>query len=199
MDCMGLTGSGTTYITFEDVKVPVENLLGKENQGFKIVMNNFNHERMGTNMSACRFARLCYEEAFKYACKRETFGKKLIEHPVIRFKLANMIKKVESTHALIESVTFQLKNMSHSEAQQKLGGITALLKSQATETYEYCTREASQIFGGLAYTKGGQGGVIERLFREARVFTVFAGSEEIMLDLGVKQALRTYIESQAKL
>lgn len=53
-------------------------------------------------MSACRFARVCYEEAFKYACKRETFGKKLIEHPVIRNKLAHMIKKIESTHALIE-------------------------------------------------------------------------------------------------
>eukprot|EP01127_Copromyxa_protea_P002845 TRINITY_DN12779_c0_g1_i1.p1 TRINITY_DN12779_c0_g1~~TRINITY_DN12779_c0_g1_i1.p1 ORF type:complete len:541 (+),score=167.05 TRINITY_DN12779_c0_g1_i1:146-1624(+) len=199
MECMGLTGSGTTFISFEDVKVPVGNLLGKENQGFRIVMHNFNHERMGVNMSAVRFARVCYEEAFKYACKRETFGKKLIEHPVIRTKLANMIKKIESTHALIEVVTYQLKLMSHKEAAIKLGGITALLKSQCTETYEYCTREASQIFGGLAYTKGGQGGTVERLFREARVFTVFAGSEEIMLDLGVKQALREYTDSLAKL
>src|SRR4051794_32312629 len=53
--------------------------------------------RMGMSMGACAFARLCYDEAFKYTCKRETFGKKLIEHPVIRAKLANMIKKVEST------------------------------------------------------------------------------------------------------
>jgi len=198
MECMGLTGSGTTFITFEDVRVPVGNLLGVHNQGFKIIMNNFNNERMGTNMSANRFSRLAYEEAFKYACKRETFGKKLIEHPVIRAKLANMIKKIESTHALIELITYQQTKMSHHEAQVKLGGITALLKSQATETYEYCVREASQIFGGLAYTKGGQGGKIERLFREARVYTVFAGSEEIMLDLGVKQAMRLY-EAQAKL
>lgn len=82
--------------------------------------------------------------------------------------------------------------MSHEEASLRLGGMTALAKSQATETFEFCAREASQIFGGAAYTKGGQGGKIERLFREARVFTVFAGSEEVMLDLGVRQAARLY-------
>ncbi len=58
---MGITASGTTYITFEDVKVPVANLLGKVNDGFKIIMNNFNHERMGVNITANRFARVCYE------------------------------------------------------------------------------------------------------------------------------------------
>jgi len=190
MACMGLTASGTTYITFEDVLVPVGNLLGKVNDGFKIIMNNFNHERMGVNISANRFARVCYEEAFKYAMKRETFGKKLIEHPVIRDKLGQMLKKITCTHAALEDVSYQLTKMSHAEANAKLGGITALLKSQATETFEFCAREASQIFGGLAYTKGGQGGKIERLFREARVYTVFAGSEEIMIDLGVRQAMR---------
>jgi len=76
MECMGLTASGTTFITFEDVKVPVGNLLGTVDQGFKIIMHNFNHERMGTNISAIAFSRVCYEEAFKFACKRETFGKK---------------------------------------------------------------------------------------------------------------------------
>jgi alkylation response protein AidB-like acyl-CoA dehydrogenase len=58
--------------------------------------------RMLMNIHANRFARSCYEEAFKYACKRETFDKKLIEHPVIREKLAHMIKRIESTHALLE-------------------------------------------------------------------------------------------------
>jgi len=192
MSCMGLTASGTTYITFEDVLVPVENIIGEINKGFKIIMHNFNHERMIVNIQANRFARVCYEEAFKYACKRETFDKKLIEHPVIREKLAHMIKKIESTHALLESITYQLTIMSHDEASVRLGGITALAKSQATETFEFCAREASQIFGGAAYTKGGQGGKIERLFREARVYSVFAGSEEVMLDLGVRQAARQY-------
>lgn len=88
MDCMGVHGSGTTYITFEDVRVPVENLVGAENAGFKVIMTNFNHERMGIIIQCSRFARVCYEEAIKYANKRTTFGKKLIDHPVIRMKVA---------------------------------------------------------------------------------------------------------------
>lgn len=85
MDCQGVWASGTTYINFEDVKVPVENLIGKENQGFKVIMTNFNHERLGIIIQANRFSRVCYEEALKYACKRKTFGKKLIDHPVCAF------------------------------------------------------------------------------------------------------------------
>ena len=77
----------STYITFEDVKVPVENLIGKENQGFRVIMTNFNHERVGIIIQCTRFARVCYEESMKYANKRKTFGKKLIEHPVIRLKV----------------------------------------------------------------------------------------------------------------
>lgn len=67
MDCQGVWSSGTTYITFEDVKVPVENLIGKENQGFKVIMTNFNHERIGIIIQCLRFSRVCYEESMKYA------------------------------------------------------------------------------------------------------------------------------------
>jgi len=198
MDCMGLMGSGTAVVTFEDAKVPVEYRVGEPDQGFKLIMFNFNHERMVVVIKANRFARVCYEEAFKYALKRETFGKKLIDHPVIRGKLAHMIRLIETTHALIESVLYQLNNMSHTEARERLGGLTALLKTQATHTFEFCAREASQIFGGLAYTRSGQGEKVERLFREARAFTVFAGSEEVMLDLGVRMAV-TQWQKQSKL
>ncbi len=90
MQCSGVWSSGTTYITFEDVKVPVSNLIGVENQGFLYVMYNFNHERWATAVQAIRFSRVCLEEALKYSLKRETFGKKLIEHPVIRLKMAHV-------------------------------------------------------------------------------------------------------------
>jgi len=189
---MGLSGSGTSYVTFEDVHVPVSNLLGKENQGFQIIMHNFNHERLQVIVSSNRLARVCYEEAFAYAHKRHTFGKKLSDHPVIRDKLANMIRQIESTHAMTESVVYQIQKMAPEESAKKLGGVISLLKVQSTRQFEYCAREASQIFGGLAYTKGGQGGKIERLFREARVYTVFAGSEEIMIDFAARQAIREY-------
>lgn len=68
MDCSGMFGSGTSYITFEDVKVPKANLIGKLNEGFKYVMHNFNHERLGIVMQANRLARVCIEEALK-VCK----------------------------------------------------------------------------------------------------------------------------------
>ena len=67
MKCSGVWSSGTTYITFEDVYVPVENLIGVENKGFKSIMFNFTHERMGIVIQSTRFARICLEEAIKYA------------------------------------------------------------------------------------------------------------------------------------
>jgi len=84
MKCTGSWASGTTYINFEDVKVPRSNILGEENKGFKLMMFNLNHERWYVAALACRNARTCLEEAVLYAQKRKTFGKKLIEHQAIR-------------------------------------------------------------------------------------------------------------------
>merc|ERR1719442_148158 len=80
--------------------------------------------------------------------------------------------------------------MNKQEANLKLGGTTALLKVHCTKIFEYCAREAAQIFGGLSYTRGGQGEKIERLNREVRAMAVPGGSEEIMLDLGVRQTTK---------
>jgi len=80
--------------------------------------------------------------------------------------------------------------MKKEEANVRLGGSIALLKAHASQTMEFCAREASQIFGGLAYTRGGQAEKVERLYREVRAYAIPAGSEEILLDLGVRQAMR---------
>lgn len=192
MDCQGVWASGTTYVTFEDVKVPVENLLGKQNQGFKVIMTNFNHERMGIIIQCVRFARVCYEESVKYAHKRKTFGKRLIDHPVIRLKLAHMARQIEASSAWLENLMFQCQAMDETEAMLKLGGAIAGLKAQATTTFEFCAREASQIFGGLSYSRGGQGAKVERLYRDVRAYAIPGGSEEIMLDLSIRQALRVH-------
>merc|ERR1712070_10582 len=181
-------GSGTTYITFDDVKVPKGNILGKEGKGFKYIMENFNHERFAICCMTNRFSRVCLEEAIKFANKRKTFGKTLIEHPVIRWKCAEMARMVEATHNWLENVTYQMNTMKGQEAMLKLGGQTALLKVQCTKVFEYCAREAAQVFGGLVYTRGGQGEKVEHLSREVRAMAVPGGSEEIMLDLGVRQA-----------
>ncbi|GAA5813212.1 hypothetical protein MFLAVUS_006686 [Mucor flavus] len=190
MKCSGVWPSGTAYITLEDVKVPKENLIGSENKGFKYIMHNFNSERMGIVIQANRFARVCVEESLKYAHKRKTFGKRLIDHPVIRNKLAHMIRQVEATHAWMESLAYQTIHMPAEIQAVRLGGPIALCKAQSTQTFEYCAREAAQIFGGLAYSRGGQGEKVERLYREVRAFAIPGGSEEIMLDLGVRQSVK---------
>jgi len=199
MKCSGVWSSGTSYITFEDVQVPKENLIGKENAGFKYIMYNFNQERLGIAIQATRFARVCYEEAMKYAHKRKTFGKRLVDHPVIRNKLAHMARQIEATYAWIEVLLNQMNCLSKKEANIRLGGPIALLKAQATQTFEFCAREAAQIFGGLAYSRGGQGEKVERLYREVRAYAIPGGSEEIMLDLGVRQAIKVSQMQGAKL
>merc|ERR1719160_2375292 len=190
MKCSGVWSSGTTYITFEDVKVPKGNLLGKENSGFKYIMENFNHERFGICAMTNRFSRVCLEESLKFATKRKTFGKTLVQHPVIRWKIAEMARMIEATHAWLEWCTYQMNTMGKMEANLKLGGHTALLKVQCTKVFEYCAREGAQIFGGLGYTRGGQGEKVERLAREVRAMAVPGGSEEVMLDLGVRQTTK---------
>ncbi|KAI7858091.1 acyl-CoA dehydrogenase/oxidase [Circinella umbellata] len=190
MNCSGVWSSGTAYVTFEDVKVPKVNLIGEENQGFRYIVANFNAERMGIVIQANRFARICIEESLKYAHKRKTFGKRLIDHPVIRNKLAHMIRQVEATHAWLEILAYQTVHMPLDLQPLRLGGNIALCKAQSTQTFEYCAREAAQIFGGLSYTRGGQGEKIERLYREVRAYAIPGGSEEIMLELGIKQSTK---------
>lgn len=94
--------AGTTFLSFEDVKVPVENLIGAENQGFKMIMTNFNHERLMIIYVAQRLARVCIEDAMRYAHKRKVFGKRLIDSEVIRNKFAHMARTVEAQQAWIE-------------------------------------------------------------------------------------------------
>ncbi|KAF4657162.1 hypothetical protein FOZ61_006437 [Perkinsus olseni] len=195
MDCQGVWSSGTTFVEFNDVKVPVENLLGKENEGFKVIMFNFNHERWGFVVQAVRFSRLLYEISFKYAQKRKTFGKALIEHPVIRWKLAEMARQIEGAQGWMESLTHQMCTMPPKQAVLMLGGPLALCKAHCTKMFEYCAREASQIFGGNAYTRSGLGEVVERLYRDVRALAIPGGSEEIMLDLAGEEVIASIIVS----
>ena len=143
MNCMGVWASGTSFITFDNVKVPVENLIGEENSGFKYIMHNFNHERWGFVVQANRFARVCYEEAFKYAHRRRTFGKPLIEHPVIRAKLADMVRQIDATHNQMENITYQMCTMTKEESAKALAGITALAKVQATKARPRVARRST--------------------------------------------------------
>lgn len=190
MKCTGVWASGTSFVTFDDVKVPKENLIGKENEGFKYIMYNFNHERWTFIVMCVRFSRLCYEEAFKYANKRKAFGTRLIENSVIRAKLGNMIRKIENASSWLEMITYQMTQMSHEEQNIKLSGPIALAKTDTTQMLEFCARESIQVFGGLGYSRGGQAEIPERLYRDCHALAIGGGSEEVLLDLGVRQSMK---------
>lgn len=101
-----------------------------------------------------------------------------------------MARQIEATAAWLDALIYQASTMGETEAMLRLGGPIAGLKAQSTVTFEFCAREASQIFGGLSYSRGGQGGKIERLYRDVRAYAIPGGSEEIMLDLSIRQSLK---------
>lgn len=177
--------SNTAFIAFDNVKVPVKNLIGQENRGFQDIMENFNHERWTLAATSNRYARVCLEDAIAYARTRTTFGKRLIDHQTIRHKLATMAGRTEALQSHIEQITYQMKSGVPDTA---LAGPIALLKVDCTKNMELCAREASQILGGASFVRGGHGERIERLYREVRVNAIGGGSEEILMDLGMKMA-----------
>lgn len=191
MRMQGSLCGGTTYISFEDVKVPAENLMGqREGDGFKQVLSNFNHERVMVVIQGLRFSRVCLEETIKYAAKREVSGATLLSRDLIQFKLAHCARQVEGLQNWLENVIFQMQNMDYATQNATLGGETALLKAHTSLVLELCSREANQIFGGLSYTKGGQGERVERIARDVTAFAIPAGSEDVLLMLGIRQAVK---------
>lgn len=186
------SSAGTAYITFENVKIPAENLMGKEGAGFKMVMANFNHERWVIAVSVVAAARVVIEECFKWATQRKVFGQPLMGQSVIREKLGKMVAAVESVDAYADLLTHQMNNMSYAEQNDKLGGPISLLKYQATRTAHLVADEAVQTFGGRGFTKTGMGRVVETFARTYKAGAVYGGSEEIMVDLGVRQAMKSY-------
>jgi acyl-CoA dehydrogenase len=153
--------SGTTFIELDDVRVPVENLIGVEGEGMKYIMNNFNHERMTIVIGITRQARVALSSAFEYVMKREAFGKTLMDQPVVRHRLAKCGAKLESMWAWIEQFAYQMSKMSKAEADIKLGGLTALAKAQAAKVLDDCARCSVLLFGGNGYTQSGQGEIAE--------------------------------------
>jgi len=181
--------AATAWVYFDDCYVPVENLMGKENAGFKLIMANFNHERWLICAGVMGGIRMILKECFLWCMQRKVFGKKLIEQPVIRNKLAKMIGAIESLEGYMEAVTYQMANMDQFAAMTELGGPTAILKYQTTRTMTLVVDEAVQLFGGRALTASGMGKNVEIIQRTYKFASILGGSEEIMADLGVRQAL----------
>lgn len=182
------SAAGTSLVIFEGVKVPVANLLGKENDGFRCIMHNFNHERWFIAVISVICARRCIEETMKWCVQRRAFGKPLISQPVIRAKLAKMLGNLESGSAYLDSLTYQMCNMDYKKQNMMLGGPIALLKLSTCTMNEDISNEAAQIFGGRGLTQGGMGKVVNK-YRMANQFNgILGGTNEVLGDLAVRQA-----------
>jgi acyl-CoA dehydrogenase len=167
---MGLHGSRTVQISFEDAKVPAENLLGEEGQGFKIAMANLDVGRIGIAAQSLGIAEAALEHATAYAKERIQFGKPIAEQQGVAFKLADMATAVEAAKLLVYRAAFLRSNglpCSKEASMAKLFASRAAMENAI---------EAVQIFGGNGYTEDYP---VERLFRDAKVCEIYEGTSEI--------------------
>jgi acyl-CoA dehydrogenase len=175
---MGWWASDTATLHFDNCRVPTGNLLGEEGMGFRIIMQNFNGERLTMAAGCIAAARVCLDDATDYAKQRHTFGKPLSHHQVIRHKLVDMAQRVAASQAMLEMLAWRLDQGENPVAE------ICMLKNQATQTMAFCASEAVQIFGGAGYMRGIK---VERIYREVKVNAIGGGSEEIMKDLASRQ------------
>ena len=195
----GSSTSGSTYIELDDVRIPVENLIGKEGAGMRYIMTNFNHERLTIAIGATRQARVALASAFEYVMQREAFSKPLIEQAVVRHRLAKAGALLESQWAWLEQFVYQMCHMAKADADTELGGLTALCKAQAGIVLDECARCAVLLFGGNGYTRSGKGEVVEKIYREVPAARIPGGSEDVMLDLAVRQLVKNFQRETKKL
>ncbi|QBM26759.1 acyl-CoA dehydrogenase family protein [Hydrogenophaga pseudoflava] len=179
---MGWHCSDTAHLRFDGVRVPVRYRLGEEGAGFRMIMGNFNGERLAMSAMALGFAQACYDEALDWARQRQTFGAALIERQVIRHKLMDMRMRIESTQAWVDAVTARA---DAGDTGPDWVAHVCLLKNHATQAMQFCADAAVQILGGMGYMRGTAS---ERIYREVKVMMIGGGAEEIMKELAARQS-----------
>lgn len=214
----GWNAGDSTWVTLENVKVPVGHLIGQENSGFHYIMTSmypcmtelfnaiqrltepvidFNRERFILAVLMNGQARVCLEDAWAYAVDRQTFGKQLMAHQIIRHKLATLARYIESHWAWLEQIAYHAQVSGAMGAE--LASRIALAKVHGGRLLELANREAQQIFGGAGYQRGGVGVRVEQISRDLRVNIVGGGSEEIITDLAVRQEIGAAARRSTKL
>ena len=169
-DKMGIRSSATAELIFNNVRVPKENMLGKEGEGFKIAMATLDGGRIGIAAQALGIAQGAFEHALAYAKERVQFGKPIGAQQIISFKLADMATKLRCARYLIYSAA-ELK-----EQHQPYGMESAMAKMYASDIALEVTNDALQIFGGSGFLKGME---VERASRDAKITTIYEGTNEI--------------------
>jgi acyl-CoA dehydrogenase len=173
----GWWASDTAELSFDGCRVPVANLIGAENGGFAPIMMNFATERLLLASSCVSIGELAYREAVAYARERRAFGKTLMGFQVLRHKLADMATRIAAARALMTDVLIR-----HLRGQA-VAGLAAMAKNTATDMCSFVCDEAVQIHGGYGYMREF---VVERLYRDARIYPIGGGTREIMNEIIAK-------------
>lgn len=179
---MGWWSSDTAHLHFDNCRVPIGNLVGVENRGFKTFMNNFNSERLFMSALAYGFAQVCLNEALSWTRQRTSFGISLSERQVVRHKLMDMTLRIDAARSLVYDLAYRIEHKLADPAQ--LVARVCLAKIQATQAMQFCADQSVQLLGGMGYMRGTQS---ERIYREVKVMMIGGGSEEVMKDLAAKQ------------
>lgn len=175
---MGWWASNQAALYFDDMRVPASNLMGQQDYGFLQIVQNFNYERLTLAGIALGMMEAALEDSIAWAQQRETFGKPLIKHQVIRHKIADMSSKIDALRSLLWTLcaTIEAGTMPVAELCKA--------KFFATKSLEFVASEAMQILGGAGYLRGNR---VESIYRDVKVIAIGGGSEEIMRDLAVRQ------------
>lgn len=168
---MGIRGSSTCELIFENMEVPKENLLGKEGEGFKIAMKTLDGGRIGIAAQALGIAGGALEEAVKYVKERKQFGKAIAAQQNTQFTLADMKTRVEASRCLVEEAAAAKQNKA-----KDLSVKAAMAKLYAAETAMSVTTKAVQLFGGYGYTREYP---VERMMRDAKITEIYEGTSEV--------------------
>lgn len=169
-DKLGIRGSDTHSLMFTDVKVPKENRIGEDGFGFKFAMKTLSGGRIGIAAQALGIAAGAYELALKYAQERKAFGKEIMRHQAIAFKLADMHTEIEAARMLVYKAATDKDNKENFDLS------SAMAKLKASQVAMDVTVEAVQIHGGYGYVKEYH---VERLMRDAKITQIYEGTSEI--------------------
>ncbi|HWP49614.1 MAG TPA: acyl-CoA dehydrogenase [Candidatus Limnocylindrales bacterium] len=181
-DKMGLRASDTTELIFENCRVPSENLLGKEGEGFKIMMTALDGGRIGIASQSVGIAQACLDAATRYAKKREAFGQPIAEFQGIRWMIADMATEIEAARLLtLQAALLKDRGLPFTKE-------ASMAKLFASEMVNRVAYKALQIHGGYGYLKDFP---VERYYRDARVTTIYEGTSEIQRNVIAKLILST--------
>ena len=180
-DKLGIRATSTAQIFFEDCKVPANNLLGKEGEGFKIALHTLDGGRIGIGAQAVGLAQAALEESVRYAKERKAFGKTISDFQGLQFMIADMATRVEASRLLVwQAAVMKDSNVKYSKQ-------SAMAKLYAAETAMWVTTKAIQIHGGYGYTTDYP---VERFFRDAKITEIYEGTSEIQRIVIARETLK---------